>query len=66
MEYSDLPKEKVDAIIEEIKETKLVTDLVLMQQDMMHKGKVNNAAFRYLQNVISERLEESRKAKGGK
>jgi len=66
MSYSDLPQEKVDSIIEEINETKLVTDLVLMQQDMIHKGKVNNDAFRYLQSVINERLEESREKSGRK
>ena len=60
MEYSDLPKEKVDSIIEEIKETELFVDLILMQNDMIHKGKVNNDAFRFLQQEIEERREKNK------
>ena len=63
MEYSDLPEEKVNAIIEEIKDTELFVDLILMQNDMIHKGKVNNDAFRFLQKEIAERREKTR---GGK
>ena len=61
MEYSDLPQEKVDSIIEEIDETKLFVDLLLMQKDMMEKGKVNNDAFRHLQGEIAKRRENGRK-----
>lgn len=57
MNYSDLPKEKVDSLIDEIKEIKLMTDLVLLEQRLMREGKINNEAYRYLQKVINERLE---------
>ncbi len=57
MNYSDLPKEKVDSLIDEIKEIKLMTDLVLLEQRLIRDGKINNEAYRYLQKVISERLE---------
>ena len=63
MGYSDLPEEKVKSIIEEIKDTELFVDLILMQNDMIQKGKINNDAFRFLQKEIEERREKTRGSK---
>ena len=49
MGYSDLKEEEVKIYIDAIKSAELYTDLVLIEQDMIRKGKVNNEAYRYLQ-----------------
>jgi len=55
MTYSDLTDEEVKLIIDEIDDTKLYVDLILLEQEMVRKGIVNNKAFRYLQKEIEER-----------
>jgi hypothetical protein len=64
MGYSDLPQEKVNSIIEEIKETTLFVDLLLKEKEMIRTGKVNNDAFRFLQNEIASRYENRDKKRG--
>lgn len=64
MGYSDLPQDKVNAIIEEINDTKLFVDLLLKEKEMIRIGKVNNDAFRFLQKEIALRYENRDKAKG--
>ena len=66
MEYSDLKEEQVEAIIDEINSTKLYVDLVLIEQEMMRKGKVNNKAFRYLQEEMKVRKENNEEKRRGK
>ena len=63
MGYSDLKEEEVKIYIDAIKSAELYTDLVLIEQDMIRKGKVNNEAYRYLQEEKDARKNNT---KGGK
>ncbi len=62
MGYSDLKEEEVKNYIEAIKDAELYTDLVLIEEEMIRKGKVNNIAFQFLQ----EEKKARREAKEGK
>ena len=63
MGYSDLKEEDVNKYISAIKSAELYTDLILIEQDMIRKGKVNNEAFRFLQEEKQLRKEEKRQGK---
>ena len=63
MGYSDLNKEDVNKYISAIKSAELYTDLILIEQDMIRKGKVNNEAFHLLQEEKELRKEEKRQGK---
>ena len=63
MGYSDLKEEEVRNYIDAIKSAELYTDLVLIEQDMIRKGKVNNEAYRFLQEEKETRREKTRSGK---
>ena len=60
MGYSDLKEEEVRNYIDAIKSAELYTDLILIEQEMVRKGKINNEAFRFLQEEKEARRENKR------
>ena len=56
----DLKEEEVKIYIDAIKSAELYTDLILIEQEMVRKGKINNEAFRFLQEEKEARRENKR------